>query len=108
MPPIRLAVLEADTPVPKADAKYSGYLGVFSHLLARAAAPEPLSSVLTVTGHDVVKSPDTAYPDLDSIDAILVTGSKHNAFDNDDWILKLVEYVRKALVHPKVRVIGVW
>lgn len=107
MPPIRLAILEADTPVPKANAKYSGYFGVFSHLLARAVSPEPLSSVLTLTGHNVVQSPDTAYPDLDSIDAILITGSKHNSFDNDDWILKLVEYARKALIHPRVRVIGV-
>ncbi|KAK4169680.1 putative glutamine amidotransferase [Cladorrhinum sp. PSN259] len=107
MAPIRLAILEADTPVPKANEKYSGYFGVFSHLFTRALAPEPLSSALTLTGHDIVQNPDSSYPDLDSIDAILITGSKYNSFDNDDWILKLVEYTRKALIHPRVRVIGV-
>ncbi|KAK4227185.1 putative glutamine amidotransferase [Podospora fimiseda] len=109
MPPIRLAILEADTPVPKTHAKYSGYLGVFTHLFTRALSdsPHPLSSILQITGHDIVQNPDSSYPSLDSIDAILITGSKHNSFDNDYWILKLVEYTRKALLHPRVKAIGV-
>ncbi|KAK0726337.1 class I glutamine amidotransferase-like protein [Apiosordaria backusii] len=107
MAPIRLAILEADTPVPQANAQYKGYLGVFTHLFTRAVAPEPLESVLTITGHDIVAFPSTAYPNLDEIDAVLITGSKYNSFDNDDWILSLVEFTRKALIHPRVKVIGV-
>ncbi|KAK4150164.1 class I glutamine amidotransferase-like protein [Chaetomidium leptoderma] len=105
--PLRLAILEADTPVPAANERYKGYFGVFSHLLARAVAPSPLESVLTLTGHDVVHNPASAYPSLDDIDAILITGSKHDAFENDEWITTLVEFVRKALVHDRVRVVGV-
>lgn len=107
MAPIRLAILEADTPVPQANEKYKGYLGIFTHLFRRAVDPEPLESILTITGHDIVAFPSTAYPDLDSIDAVLITGSKYNSFDNDDWILSLVEFTRKALIHPRVKVIGV-
>ncbi|KAK4109120.1 class I glutamine amidotransferase-like protein [Canariomyces notabilis] len=107
MPPLRLAILEADTPVPAANARYKGYFGVFKHLFERAVSPTTLDSIVTLTGHDVVHNPSSAYPSLDSIDAILITGSKHDAFADDEWILTLVEYVRKALVHPRVRVVGV-
>ncbi|KAL2020458.1 hypothetical protein VTK56DRAFT_8424 [Thermocarpiscus australiensis] len=104
--PLRLAILEADTPLPIADAHHHGYFGVFKHLFERAVAPVPLESVVTCTGHDIVHNPST-YPSLDDVDAILVTGSKHNAFDNDEWIVALVEYVRRALAHDRVRVVGV-
>ncbi|GAB1319289.1 Class I glutamine amidotransferase, putative [Madurella fahalii] len=107
MAPLRLAILEADTPVPGADARYKGYFGVFKHLFERAVSPAPLEATVILTGHDVVHNPSTAYPSLDSVDAILITGSKYNAFDDDEWILTLVEYVRKALIHDRVRVVGV-
>ncbi|SPQ20241.1 7e267bcc-6487-4fdf-84ba-ac5622dabeff [Thermothielavioides terrestris] len=105
--PLRLAILEADTPAPKTHARYGGYLGVFRHLFERAVAPAPLSAVLTLTGHDVVRDPGGAYPSLDDVDAVLVTGSKHDAFADDPWITALVEYVRRALAHGRVRVVGV-
>lgn len=105
--PLRLAILEADTPVPAANERYGGYLGVFKHLFTRAVAPAPLESELILTGHDVVRNPATAYPSLDDVDAILVSGSKHNAFEDDEWILALVEFVRKALLHDRVKVVGI-
>ena len=30
-----------------------------------------------------------------------------NAFDDDPWVVRLVEFTKKALQHPHVRVIGV-
>ncbi|KAL1876451.1 hypothetical protein Daus18300_002695 [Diaporthe australafricana] len=105
--PIRLAILEADTPVPNANAKYHGYRGVFTDLFRRALAPEPLEAHLAITGYDVVNDPDT-YPDLDSVDAVLVSGSKHSAYLDDGWIVKLVAFTRKALATGgRVKVVGV-
>lgn len=104
--PLRLAILLNDTPQPKTLARVGNYHGVFSALLSAAVAPEPLESQLTITSHDVVNDLDS-YPSLDEIDALLLTGSKHTAFDNDPWILKLVEYTKKALDSGKVKVIGV-
>ncbi|KAK3688218.1 class I glutamine amidotransferase-like protein [Podospora appendiculata] len=106
MAPLRLAILEADTPFPAVDAIYHGYHGVFKHLFTRAVSPTPLDSLLTLSQHDIVNDL-TAYPALDAVDAILITGSKHNAFDDDPWITALVEYTRKALSTDRVRVIGV-
>ncbi|KAK3389235.1 class I glutamine amidotransferase-like protein [Podospora didyma] len=98
MAPFRLAILEADTPLPGIDARYGGgYRGVFTHLFTRAVAPAPLESLLSITGHDVVNDP-SSYPSLDDIDAVLITGSKHSAFEDDEWVTTLVEFTRKALL----------
>ncbi|KAK0715187.1 class I glutamine amidotransferase-like protein [Lasiosphaeris hirsuta] len=104
--PLRLAILEADTPLPGIDARYKGYHGVFTHLFTRAAAPAPLSSLLTLSRHHVVDDV-TAYPSLDAIDAVLITGSKHSAFRDDEWITALVEFTRKALIDLRIRVVGI-
>ncbi|KAK3502826.1 class I glutamine amidotransferase-like protein [Neurospora crassa] len=118
--PIRLAILEADTPVPGAHARYSGYRGVFTHLFNRALASSsssssqdqnqnqkqqqgqqhPLSSYLTISAHDVVNNLSD-YPSLSDIDAILITGSKHSAYENDPWIVKLTEFVKKVLTEQE-------
>ena len=42
--------------------------------------------------------------------AIGLTGAsvvEHNSYENDPWNLKLVEFTKKALEHPTVKVIGV-
>ncbi|TDZ54280.1 putative glutamine amidotransferase-like protein [Colletotrichum trifolii] len=108
-PRIRLAILEADTPQPQTKAQYGGYGGVFTALLRTAALadepPVPLDSIVDLSVFHVVGD-EAVYPDLDSIDAILISGSKHNAFDNDPWILKLVEFTKKC-IDGGVRVIGI-
>ncbi len=108
--PIRLAILEADTPVPGIKAKYQSYGGVFTHLFKRACAslphPVPLESQLALSAHDVVNDP-TAYPDPETIDAILITGAKYNAFDSDEWIVRLVQFTKRCLEGGRIRAIGI-
>jgi len=108
--PLRLAILEADKPQPQTDEEYNGYGGVFAALLMAAAQaldpPQRVSDVLTITAHDIVGD-TSSYPPLDSVDAVLITGSRHTAFDNDPWILKLVDYAKRAIDSDCVRVLGV-
>ncbi|KAM0347850.1 hypothetical protein HYE67_003215 [Fusarium culmorum] len=106
MPPLRLAILEADTPQPQTRDRYGGYTGVFTALLEAAAKPKKLSELVSIKGYDVVNELHS-YPAIEDIDAILITGSRHTAFDNDPWILKLVEYTKKAIASNRVRVVGV-
>jgi len=101
-----MAILMADTPLPGTQAKYQSYGGVFKHLFERAVAPDPLAEHLSLTLHDVVNDLDS-YPALDDIDAMLITGSRHNSFENHPWIEKLVEFTRKAIASDCVRVVGV-
>jgi GMP synthase-like glutamine amidotransferase len=108
--PLRIAILECDTPLPNTRHKYGGYGGVFDSLLRRGADalsyPGLSSSTgLEITKFDVVTKQE--YPTLDAIDAILISGSKFNAFDQDPWILKLVAFTIEVLAQRRVRVVGV-
>ncbi|KKK13044.1 hypothetical protein P175DRAFT_0498489 [Aspergillus ochraceoroseus IBT 24754] len=110
-PPLRIAVLECDTPATQSNAKYGGYYGVFSKLLHESAhalgQPEELDpeSGLDISRYDVVTAQE--YPDLEDVDAILLTGSKHNSFEDHPWILKLVDFTRKAIDDPRVKILGI-
>ncbi|PHH88364.1 hypothetical protein CDD83_7636 [Cordyceps sp. RAO-2017] len=109
-PPLRLAVLECDKPQPQTRAVYNNYTGVFAALLGAASSqldpPRDLASLLTVTGYDVVNELHT-YPALDDIDAVLITGSRHTAFDDDPWIKNLVDFTRRVLDSGRVRAVGI-
>lgn len=110
-PPLRIAILECDTPLENANAKYGGYGGVFTALLRASAKalgqPDKLDpeTGLEISKWDVVNGEE--YPNLEDIDAILMTGSRHNSFDDIPWINRLVEFTRKVLAQDRVRIIGV-
>jgi hypothetical protein len=75
-PPFRIAILECDTPLDNTKAKYEGYGGVFRRLLKESAVA--LGGInpdtdLIISKYDIVNG--TEYPNLDEIDAILLTGS---------------------------------
>ncbi|KAK5006104.1 hypothetical protein LTR28_006896 [Elasticomyces elasticus] len=112
-PPLRIAILECDTPLDRTRAKYGGYGGVFEELLDKGADQLNMPDVIRsgkgggmdITKWDVEK--DETYPNIDDIDAILITGSKRNSFDNTPWIVKLVSFVQTLLEQERVRIIGV-
>jgi len=108
--------------------KYGQYTQIFKTLLESGA--EALNDLgtniskdnLQITGYEVVTA--QRYPDLQDIDAILITGSsmmenirtpsylsnilvEFNCYDNDPWILKLVDFVKMVLAQDRVRIIGV-
>jgi len=108
--PLRIAILECDTPLNGTKAKYGSYGGVFKTLLGAGAdaLSHPgltSSSGLSFSTWDVVSA--QVYPNLSDIDAILITGSRYNSFDDDPWIKKLVEFTRKVLGQSRVRIVGV-
>ncbi|PYH89878.1 class I glutamine amidotransferase [Aspergillus ellipticus CBS 707.79] len=110
-PPLRIAVLECDTPVDKVNQKYKGYHGLFSLLLRESAAalgqPEKLDpeTGMDITGWDVVIAQE--YPNLEDVDALVLTGSKHDSFESHPWILKLVEYTKKAFEDKRVKIFAI-
>lgn len=79
-PPLRIAILECDTPLTRTRSKYGGYGGVFKALLEASAdalgQPELISSKkgMQISKFDIVNA--DMYPDLDNIDAVLLTGSR--------------------------------
>lgn len=82
-PPLRIAILECDTPLAGTQSRYGGYAGVFKALLNSAAdsLDNPvLSSThgLEFSVYDVVEKQE--YPSLEEIDAVLLTGSREFNF----------------------------
>ncbi|MCJ1433378.1 hypothetical protein MMC27_002738 [Xylographa pallens] len=104
--PLRIAILECDTPLTNTRTKYGGYGGVFTALLNAGAQSINLdTSELHISTWDVVDKQE--YPALADVDAVLITGSKHNSFDDIPWINRLVEYTQQVLAQERVRIIGV-
>ncbi|KAF9694680.1 hypothetical protein EKO04_007570 [Ascochyta lentis] len=105
--PLRIAILQCDTPPPDVVALYGAYDRIFTTLLEKAAEGLGLDPEkdLELSAFEVVTKQD--YPEIENVDAVLISGSKHNSFDNDPWILKLVEFTEKLLKQDRVRIIGV-
>jgi hypothetical protein len=84
-PPLRIAVLECDTPLDETRKRYGSYGGVFTALLnasADALGAPGLSSKegLEISSFHVQR--DQAYPAIDEIDAVLITGSRKQSHHN--------------------------
>ncbi|WPH04409.1 class I glutamine amidotransferase-like protein [Acrodontium crateriforme] len=113
-PPLRIAILECDSPLGRTKEKYGGYGPLFKELLNKGVKQvvehDGVDGVnvpeLEIGWFDVVGQSDM-YPDLEAWDAVLISGSKFNSYDNDAWILKLVEFTKKVLKQNRVRLIGV-
>jgi len=73
--PLRIAILECDTPLPDIIERYGRYDRIFSTLLESAAEGLGLSPKkdLVLSGFDVVDKQE--YPKLEDIDAVLISGS---------------------------------
>ena len=93
--PIRVAILEADVPLAQTSADYGSYGGVFTSLLHQAADASKIPrESLELSGWDVVNADGKpegeeekrggmydwtrrrGYPNLDDLDAVLITGSR--------------------------------
>jgi len=107
--PLRIAVLEADHPLDKTASKYGTYGGVFKSLFTTAATSlgwDPETD-LNITKWDIERELNFP-PTLDELDGVVITGSRHNGFENTRWIVALVDYIRDVLTTQKrVRVVGV-
>lgn len=78
-PPLRIAVLECDTPLARTIKNYGGGYGdVFKALLEAGADTLGREDISSKNGMDLTKFnvvDQEVYPDLDNVDAVLITGS---------------------------------
>lgn len=73
--PLRIAILQCDTPPPDVVALYGAYDRIFTTLLEKAAEGIGLDPKkdLELSAFEVVTKQE--YPELDSVDAVLISGS---------------------------------
>lgn len=97
----RLALLVCDTPLPSIVAAQGAYPIIFTTWLVASASRD---MKLQLDPYDVVHN---EYPDPEQYDGILITGSAASAYDETDWVLNLIKFVRLvADEHPRVKIIG--
>jgi GMP synthase-like glutamine amidotransferase len=81
----RLALLICDTPAPSLVTKFGDYKHLFTLLLQHPS--------ITIDSFDVTAG---IYPKDPSIyDSFLMTGSMYSAYDDVEWIHKLVAFIRQ-------------
>ena len=95
---MKLCILENDYLDPAVQATYKGYGAMFERLLRQAGATGEFDIFNTFRGE---------YPaSFDAYDAVLLTGSRADAFSQVSWVLALKEKVQ-ALLNTKKKLIGV-
>ncbi|KAL8694833.1 MAG: hypothetical protein Q9218_000592 [Villophora microphyllina] len=105
--PLRIAILECDTGLPKALAKYKRYGAISSALLESGAEAACLGhSDVEISLWDVVHDAGK-FPKLEDVDGVFLTGSKFDSFADIPWTNKLVEYIKEILAQDRVKLVGV-
>lgn len=113
---INVALLVADTPPPKVTDKFGDYTKIYPKFLNDALATIPrfrhhYTAQLNISPFHVRNPSD--YPTREDLaegkwDAIMITGSASNAYIDDEWTNKVVEFVQYvAEEHPLVRILGI-
>ncbi|KAL8676528.1 MAG: hypothetical protein Q9186_006959 [Xanthomendoza sp. 1 TL-2023] len=105
--PLRIAILECDTGLPKALAKYKRYAAISSALLEAGAEAAGLRHEdLEISMWDVVNDVGT-FPSLDDVDGVFLTGSKYDSFATNPWTNALVDFTKQILAQTRVKLVGV-
>lgn len=95
---MKLCILENDSLDPAVEQDYVGYGAMFERLLRGAGATGQFDIFNTVGG---------AYPaSFDDYDAVLLTGSRADAFSQEPWVLTLRQKVEQLLRQGK-KLVGV-
>ncbi|KAF3001778.1 hypothetical protein E8E13_001251 [Curvularia kusanoi] len=109
---VRMLVLETDAPHPDTQKEIGSFGEVFNDLLVKAGdAHDPPLGIETIMQYIVepdggrVPGPKDIPEDLH---AILITGSEWDAHGDDEWILKLIDFIKYIWTHrPDIKFTGI-
>ncbi|CAG8907511.1 unnamed protein product [Penicillium egyptiacum] len=107
---IHVAILVCDTPIQPVLTKYGDYFAMFQALLRQAFKGLGISDKskdITVEFSEHQMVDNSRFLDLENVDAVLLTGSKHDAWADDQWIRDLTSNVREAVLKHKKPVVGI-
>lgn len=83
---MKIAILICDTPAPSIVKENGDYFAIFTNLLKQ------VDSNITTQAFQVIQQEYPSDPSL--FDCYLITGSKYTAYHQEEWILKLKEFVK--------------
>ncbi|KAH7134192.1 class I glutamine amidotransferase-like protein [Dactylonectria macrodidyma] len=87
----RLAVLECEAPPLPVLVEYGTYADIVRNLLTNNLDAVETPNLEILKWH--IPSAQS-FPDLDSVDGVLLTGSQNTAFDDDAWIPALTRFIQ--------------
>ncbi|KAB8253411.1 Aldehyde/histidinol dehydrogenase [Aspergillus flavus] len=103
---IRVAILETDTPIDPILARYGTYGAIFNRWLNTGLQGLTVTDTeIQTTIWDVVNKSE--YPKPGDFDALLMTGSRHDAHADVPWIIELVKYVHDIHEQHKKPIVGI-
>ncbi|KAB8278286.1 Aldehyde/histidinol dehydrogenase [Aspergillus minisclerotigenes] len=103
---IRVAILETDTPIDPILARYGTYGAIFNRWLNTGLQGLTVTDTeIQTTIWDVVNKSE--YPKPGDFDALLMTGSRHDAHADVPWINELVKYVHDIHEQHKKPIVGI-
>ncbi|KAF8960621.1 class I glutamine amidotransferase-like protein [Flammula alnicola] len=99
----KIALLVCGGLTGRAKEQNGDYLDIYTRYL-RATVPTAIE--FTLDPYNVTE--DQAYPNEDEYHCIMLTGSAASAYENIEWINKLVAYIaRVAETKPHIKIIGI-
>jgi len=103
----RLALLVCDIPLPAVVKHHGEYPKIFETFL-RASLPNGLST-FTLDSYDVRYAMEYPKEDvLDTYDGVIISGSAASAYEDLEWIKRLVSWVATlATKRPLIKIIGI-
>ncbi|KAH7150353.1 class I glutamine amidotransferase-like protein [Dactylonectria estremocensis] len=99
----RLAVLECEAPPLPVLEMYGTYGDIVRNLLTNDLETVELPN-LEILKWNIPSA--ESFPDLDSVDGVLLTGSQNTAFDDDAWVPGLTHFIR-AVYEARKPLVGV-
>ncbi|KAL4063669.1 class I glutamine amidotransferase-like protein [Scleroderma citrinum] len=107
----RLALLECSRPVPVVLETIGDYRQIFQTLLEASLDPinasRPESVSFTLEGYDVVNKMEYPSDDVE-YDGVLLSGSPSSAYEDVEWVNKLVAYTKRIIEEkPKMKIFGI-
>lgn len=103
---LHFALIVCDTPLPEVIEKYGDYTKQYPVVFDKAAKGKNLTitwDFFNVVDHEQL--PSLKDVETGKYQAIVVTGSKHNAHDNTSWILKLVDFLATIQTEPYIKTV---
>lgn len=106
LPMVKMIVLEVDEPHPD-DHKEKGSLGKIleRHFIKAGQKHDPPLGV-EVDQRFIVEDKGGKMPsieDFEGVKGILITGSTYDAYGNDEWILKLIDLIKRKSIHLRLQ-----
>jgi hypothetical protein len=106
LPMVKMIVLEVDEPHPD-DHKEKGSLGKIleRHFIKAGQKHDPPLGV-EVDQRFIVEDKGGKMPSIEEFEGvkgILITGSTYDAYGDDEWILKLIDLIKRKSIHLRLQ-----